>query len=84
MVAIQIRDVPDTVRDALVERARLAHKSLQGYLFDLLLEHARQPLPRDFERLTELRAGIDDDVDVDMVVGIIRSGREGRDEDWTA
>lgn len=84
MVAIQIRDVPAEVRDALAQRAREAHQSLQRYLSNLLVEHVRQPRPRDFARLTPLRAGISDAVDVDTIVGIVRAGREERDEDASA
>jgi antitoxin FitA len=40
MVAIQIRDVPESTRDALVEAARLQGKSLQAYLFDVLKREA--------------------------------------------
>lgn len=40
MVALQIRDVPDDVRDALVERACEAGQSLQGYLLGLVVREA--------------------------------------------
>lgn len=40
MVALQIRDVPDEVRDALVERAREAGQSLQGFLLGLVVREA--------------------------------------------
>jgi len=36
MVALQIRDVPDTMRDALVNEARRREQSLQAYLLDVL------------------------------------------------
>ncbi len=36
MVALQIRDVPDDVRDALLERARKRGQSLQAFLLSLV------------------------------------------------
>lgn len=36
MVALQIRDVPDEVRDALAAEADERGQSLQGYLLDLV------------------------------------------------
>lgn len=42
MVALQIRDVPDDVRDALVERARRRGQSLQAFLLWLVREEARR------------------------------------------
>ena len=40
MVALQIRDVPDDVRDALAERARQAGQSLQGFLLEVVVREA--------------------------------------------
>jgi antitoxin FitA len=40
MVAIQIRDVPESTRDALVEAARRQGMSLQAYLFDVIRREA--------------------------------------------
>ncbi|MBI0317607.1 hypothetical protein JBF12_32460 [Streptomyces javensis] len=42
MVALQIRDVPDEVRDILAERARQLGQSLQGYLLDLVKNEAER------------------------------------------
>lgn len=42
MVALQIRDVPDEVRDILAERARQLGQSLQGYLLDLVRSEAER------------------------------------------
>jgi antitoxin FitA len=42
MVALQIRDVPDDVRDALAERARERGQSLQAYLLDMVEADARR------------------------------------------
>lgn len=40
MVALQIRDVPENVRDALTERARARGQSLQAFLLSLVQEEA--------------------------------------------
>jgi hypothetical protein len=42
MVALQIRDVPDDVRDALVAQARQRGQSLQAYLLDLVRQQAQR------------------------------------------
>jgi antitoxin FitA len=40
MMAIQIRDVPDDVRDRLAQRARANGQSLQAFLREVLLREA--------------------------------------------
>jgi plasmid stability protein len=40
MVALQIRDVPEAVRDTLTERARTRGQSLQSYLREIVLREA--------------------------------------------
>ncbi|GAA3382398.1 hypothetical protein GCM10020369_04100 [Cryptosporangium minutisporangium] len=42
MVALRIRDVPDDVRDVLVEQARVKGQSLQAFLLDLFRMQARR------------------------------------------
>jgi plasmid stability protein len=42
MVALQIRDVPEEVRDALAGRARARGQSLQAFLLALVQEEARR------------------------------------------
>lgn len=42
MVALQIRDVPEEVRDALAEQAKARGKSLQAYLLELVETQARR------------------------------------------
>lgn len=42
MVNVQIRDVPERVRDTLAEVARSRNQSTQGYLRELLEEDARR------------------------------------------
>jgi plasmid stability protein len=40
MVALQIRDIPDDVRDVLTRRARAKGQSLQAYLREMVLRDA--------------------------------------------
>lgn len=42
MVALQIRDVPDDIRDTLAARAAARGQSLQSYLLTLVSEEARR------------------------------------------
>ena len=42
MVSIQVRDVPEQVRDTLAEVARSRGQSMQAYLLSLLEEDARR------------------------------------------
>ena len=42
MVALQIRDVPDDVRDTLAELARVRGQSLQAFLLSIVLNEARR------------------------------------------
>ena len=60
MVAIHIRDVPETLRDELADQARAQGQSLQGYLLALLTREAdarhHQQLLADWAR-TPLSAG---------------------------
>jgi antitoxin FitA len=42
MVALQIRDVPEEVRDVLADQARAHGQSLQAYLLDLIETQARR------------------------------------------
>ncbi|MFF0631618.1 hypothetical protein ACFYTS_03895 [Nocardia sp. NPDC004151] len=42
MVALQIRDVPEELRDRLVVLAKQRGQSLQAYLFDLISDEARR------------------------------------------
>ena len=43
MAVVQIRDVPDDVRDEFARRAAAAHQSLQQYLRTMLITQARRP-----------------------------------------
>jgi antitoxin FitA len=42
MVALQIRDVPEEVRDALAQRATSRGQSLQAYLWEIVAAEAKR------------------------------------------
>lgn len=42
MVAVQIRDVPDDIRQTLADRAAARGQSLQSFLLDLVTNEARR------------------------------------------
>lgn len=76
MVALQIRDVPDDVRDALAERARQAGQSLQGFLLDVVVREA------SFARNAAVVAGLQwttgTQVTGDDVLSALDAGRSQR------
>jgi antitoxin FitA len=73
-VALQIRDVPEEVRDALAEAAAERGQSMQAYLLNLVSDEARRRRNADvFDRLARHRVTIPPGLDA---VGIIREGRD--------
>jgi hypothetical protein len=64
MVALQIRDVPDEVRDILADRASQTGQSLQAYLLSLVTAEAERAnnlsLLQSFENRTD---GVDSTMD---------------------
>lgn len=77
-VAIQIRDVPEGVRDALAEMARRRGQSMQAYLLALLEQEA------GFARNLAILQQIEDDangavLDRDDVLAGIDQDRDERD-----
>lgn len=72
-VALQIRDVPDEVRDTLTEEARRRGQSVQAYLLELVQREARVLHNADiFDRTRHLRVELDTDP-----VDVVREGRDG-------
>lgn len=57
MVAVTIRDVPNTVRDELAARAARSGQSLQEYLRELLVTTADKPTVADV--IARARARLD-------------------------
>lgn len=78
MVALQIRDVPEEVRDVLALSARDHGQSLQAYLLDLVTREARFRQNVDiFHSSVDLRIELPPSDDPASVVSIIREGRDG-------
>lgn len=74
-VAIQIRDVPEAVRDVIAQRAAKRGQSMQVYLRELLEREARlEENAKAFERTAAQRLPIPEDLSPERIV------REGRDE----
>lgn len=77
MVAIQIRDVPEAVSDALKVRAQRDGLSVQRYLLELItaeaaMEHNREVLSREPLWTRTVTAGTHD------IADLITAGREER------
>jgi hypothetical protein len=73
VVSLQVRDVPEDVRDTLVAAAKAQGKSLQAYLLGMLIEEAHITANRAiFADLARSRHPLD----IDEVVGMIREDRE--------
>lgn len=75
MVAIQVRDVPDDVREALVAAARERGESLQTYLQSVLAREARMARNRAF---LDIHEPIRPPQEVD-VLDVIATAREDQD-----
>lgn len=80
MVALQIRDVPDDVRQALAERAAERGQSLQAFLLGVITDEARRSANLALlERFTGRRDGSRLTVEQAMAtVDKARSEREAR------
>ncbi|WP_222932832.1 FitA-like ribbon-helix-helix domain-containing protein [Nocardia yunnanensis] len=73
-MALQIRDVPDEVRDTLAEQAARRGQSLQAFLLGLVEREARLVHNEQmFAETADLRIEIPDDLSPET---IIREGRE--------
>lgn len=77
MVAIQVRDVPDAVRDALAAEAESRGQSLQVFLSEVLEREAR--LARNRAWLTDIRdspiARVESEVGTAELIGQERAAR---------
>jgi hypothetical protein len=73
-VNIQIRDVPEEVRDRIVAHAGDRGLSMQGYLLGMLNHVAARPTRADWDALAELRE--QEPVDMNTALAIIREGRD--------
>ncbi|WP_329176691.1 hypothetical protein [Streptomyces sp. NBC_01477] len=78
MVALQIRDVPEDMRDKLAVIARNRGQSLQAYLFDVIKDEVRRS-----ENLAVLERFSGTSYGTSLtkrdVLGTLADGRRGRD-----
>ena len=72
MAAIQIKDVPDEVRDLLAAEAKRSGKSLQAYLLGVLEKEARFTRNREIVEQTPLPGA---DLGMDEIVAAVREAR---------
>ncbi len=73
-VNIQIRDVPDEVRDRIAAQAAESGQSMQSFLFTLLAQVAARPSQSDWATLATLRERAP--VGIADVLAVIREGRD--------
>ena len=77
-VALQIRDVPEEVRDTIAQRAAEKGQSMQAFLLDLIVEEARVArVVSIFDDLAAHRVVIPAELDAAAII------REGRDSGFT-
>ena len=72
-VSLQIRDVPEVVRDGLAQRARQRGQSMQAYLLELVTSDHAYARNIDTFKATQ---GTRTQVDSDVVMQIVAEGRE--------
>ncbi|HEX5994650.1 MAG TPA: hypothetical protein VFY84_05860 [Jiangellales bacterium] len=73
-VNIQIRDVPEDVRDRIVAHAADRGLSMQGYLLGMLSHVAARPTRADWDALAAVRDRAP--VDMNAALDVIREGRD--------
>jgi len=74
-VALQVRDVPESTRDALAAEAARRRQSLQGLLLDVVTREAAVQANRSaFDHVADLRLRLPDGSSPEAVI------RRGRDE----
>jgi len=75
-INLSVKDVPDELADALRNRARANHRSLQGELMAMIEAHVKQRPFRARELLNEIRAlGV---VTTGEAVHMVREDRDRR------
>lgn len=80
MVALQIRDVPDSVRDLLVQEAQRREQSLQAFLFDIVSREASAARNRALlQSLRERSRSNGTGVNAEEIIAAIADARESRE-----
>ncbi|MFE1103179.1 hypothetical protein ACFW4K_21915 [Nocardiopsis alba] len=72
MAAIQIKDVPEEVRDILAAEAKRSGRSLQSYLLGVLEKEARFARNREIVEQTPLPGA---DLSMEEIVAAVREAR---------
>ena len=81
MALIQIRDVPESVRDELARKAAAAGQSMQAYLLSELSKLADRPSMAEIVRRAQARAeATGSTVTMDDAVAAVRAARDRRAE----
>jgi antitoxin FitA len=81
MPLIQIRDVPESVRDELARKAAAAGQSMQSYLLNELSKLAEQPSMAEIIQRAQVRAkATGSTVTMDDAVAAVRAARDRRQE----
>jgi antitoxin FitA len=77
MPLIQVRDVPEDVRDELARKAALAGKSLQSYLLGELTKLSERPSMAEIVERAQARAkATGSTVTMSDAVAAVRAGRD--------
>ena len=80
MPLIQIRDVPEDVRDELARKAAVAGQSMQAYLLGELTKLAERPSMAEIVRRAQSRAkSSGSTVTMDDAVAAVRTARDRRE-----
>jgi hypothetical protein len=81
MTLIQIRDVPEAVRDELARKAAAAGQSMQAYLLAELSKLAERPSMAEIVRRAQARAeATGSTVTMQEAVAAVRDARDHRQE----
>ncbi|MFI6578686.1 FitA-like ribbon-helix-helix domain-containing protein [Nocardiopsis sp. NPDC050513] len=72
MAAIQVKDVPDEVRDILAAEAKRSGQSLQAYVLSVLEREARFARNREIAEQTPLPGA---NLSMDEIVAAVRAAR---------
>ncbi len=81
MPLIQIRDVPESVRDELARKAASAGQSMQAYLLAELSKLAKRPSMAEIVRRAQARAeATGSTVTMHDAVAVVREARDRRRE----
>ena len=81
MALIQIRDVPEPVRDELARKAAAAGQSMQAYLLGELRKLAQRPSMAEIVRRAQARAkATGSTVTMDDAVAEVREARDHRQD----